>query len=107
MIGQDAVATALSFDDGVGFTGVVLTKLDGDARGGAALSVRQVTGRPILFASNGEKLADFDVFHPDRMASKSASFSPDRKSTRLNSSHMSISYAVFCLKKKKKVNKTC
>jgi signal recognition particle subunit SRP54 len=70
MVGQDAVATALAFADGVGFTGVVLTKLDGDARGGAALSVRQVTGRPILFASNGEKLADFDVFHPDRMASR-------------------------------------
>jgi signal recognition particle subunit SRP54 len=70
MIGQDAVATALSFSDGVGFTGVVLTKLDGDARGGAALSVRHVTGRPILFASNGEKLTEFDVFHPDRMASR-------------------------------------
>ena len=70
MIGQDAVATAEAFRDGVGFTGVGLTKLDGDARGGAALSVRQVTGEPILFASNGEKLADFDVFHPDRMASR-------------------------------------
>ncbi|MDT7581172.1 MAG: signal recognition particle subunit [Pseudonocardiales bacterium] len=70
MIGQDAVATAEAFRDGVGFTGVVLTKLDGDARGGAALSVRQVTGEPILFASNGEQLADFDVFHPDRMASR-------------------------------------
>ncbi|MGH3906544.1 MAG: signal recognition particle protein, partial [Pseudonocardiaceae bacterium] len=70
MIGQDAVTTAEAFRDGVGFTGVVLTKLDGDARGGAALSVRQVTGRPILFASNGEKLEDFDVFHPDRMASR-------------------------------------
>ena len=70
MIGQDAVATAEAFRDGVGFTGVVLTKLDGDARGGAALSVRQVTGEPILFASNGEKLRDFDVFHPDRMASR-------------------------------------
>jgi signal recognition particle subunit SRP54 len=70
MIGQDAVATAEAFRDGVGFTGVVLTKLDGDARGGAALSVREITGRPILFASNGEKLADFDVFHPDRMASR-------------------------------------
>jgi signal recognition particle subunit SRP54 len=54
----------------VGFTGVVLTKLDGDARGGAALSVREVTGQPIMFASNGEKLEDFDVFHPDRMASR-------------------------------------
>jgi signal recognition particle subunit SRP54 len=70
MIGQDAVTTAEAFRDGVGFTGVVLTKLDGDARGGAALSVREVTGQPILFASNGEKLADFDVFHPDRMASR-------------------------------------
>jgi signal recognition particle subunit SRP54 len=70
MIGQDAVTTAQAFRDGVGFTGVVLTKLDGDARGGAALSVRHVTGQPILFASTGEKLADFDVFHPDRMASR-------------------------------------
>jgi signal recognition particle subunit SRP54 len=70
MIGQDAVATAQAFRDGVGFTGVVLTKLDGDARGGAALSVREVTGQPILFASTGEKLEDFDVFHPDRMASR-------------------------------------
>ena len=70
MIGQDAVTTAEAFRDGVGFTGVVLTKLDGDARGGAALSVREVTGVPILFASTGEKLEDFDVFHPDRMASR-------------------------------------
>jgi signal recognition particle subunit SRP54 len=70
MVGQDAVNTAEAFRDGVGFTGVVLTKLDGDARGGAALSVREVTGQPILFASNGEKLEDFDVFHPDRMASR-------------------------------------
>ncbi|WP_067669570.1 signal recognition particle protein [Nocardia miyunensis] len=70
MIGQDAVTTAEAFRDGVGFTGVVLTKLDGDARGGAALSVRQVTGQPILFASTGEKLEDFDVFHPDRMSSR-------------------------------------
>jgi signal recognition particle subunit SRP54 len=70
MIGQDAVATAEAFRDGVGFTGVVLTKLDGDARGGAALSVREVTGQPILFASTGEKLTEFDVFHPDRMSSR-------------------------------------
>ncbi|WP_186242412.1 signal recognition particle protein [Mycobacterium simulans] len=70
MIGQDAVATAQAFGEGVGFTGVVLTKLDGDARGGAALSVREVTGVPILFASTGEKLEDFDVFHPDRMSSR-------------------------------------
>ncbi|MCE7007734.1 signal recognition particle protein [Kibdelosporangium philippinense] len=70
MIGQDAVTTAEAFRDGVGFSGVVLTKLDGDARGGAALSVRQVTGQPIMFASNGEKLEDFDAFHPDRMASR-------------------------------------
>ncbi len=70
MIGQDAVVTAQAFQEGVGFTGVVLTKLDGDARGGAALSVRHLTGQPILFASTGEKLADFDVFHPERMASR-------------------------------------
>ena len=70
MIGQDAVSTAEAFRAGVGFTGVVLTKLDGDARGGAALSVREITGTPILFASTGEKLEDFDVFHPDRMASR-------------------------------------
>jgi signal recognition particle subunit SRP54 len=70
MIGQDAVNTAQAFLDGVGFDGVVLTKLDGDARGGAALSIRSVTGRPIMFASNGEKLTDFDLFHPDRMASR-------------------------------------
>jgi signal recognition particle subunit SRP54 len=70
MIGQDAVTTAQAFLQGVGFSGVVLTKLDGDARGGAALSVAQVTGRQVMFASNGEKLTDFDVFHPDRMASR-------------------------------------
>ncbi|MEN3357069.1 MAG: signal recognition particle subunit, partial [Mycobacteriales bacterium] len=70
MIGQDAVTTAQAFRDGVGISGVVLTKLDGDARGGAALSVRYITGEPILFASTGEKLADFDVFHPERMASR-------------------------------------
>jgi signal recognition particle subunit SRP54 len=70
MIGQDAVQTAQAFLDGVGYDGVVLTKLDGDARGGAALSIAQLTGRPVMFASSGEKLADFDVFHPDRMASR-------------------------------------
>lgn len=70
MIGQDAVSTAQAFAEGVDFTGVVLTKLDGDARGGAALSVREITGRPIMFASTGEKLDDFDVFHPDRMSSR-------------------------------------
>jgi signal recognition particle subunit SRP54 len=70
MIGQDAVATAKAFQDGVDFSGVVLTKLDGDARGGAALSVASVTGRPILFASTGERLDDFEPFHPDRMASR-------------------------------------
>lgn len=70
MIGQDAVQTAEAFRDGVDFTGVVLTKLDGDARGGAALSIREVTGKPIMFASTGEKLEDFDVFHPERMASR-------------------------------------
>jgi signal recognition particle subunit SRP54 len=70
MIGQDAVTTAQAFLEGVDFTGVVLSKLDGDARGGAALSVAHVTGRQIMFASNGEKLEDFDAFHPDRMASR-------------------------------------
>ena len=70
MIGQDAVNTATAFRDGVGFTGVVLSKLDGDARGGAALSVRGVTGAPILFASTGEGLDDFERFHADRMASR-------------------------------------
>jgi signal recognition particle subunit SRP54 len=70
MIGQDAVNTAEAFRDGVGFDGVVLSKLDGDARGGAALSIAHVTGKPIMFASNGEKLDDFDAFHPDRMASR-------------------------------------
>jgi signal recognition particle subunit SRP54 len=70
MIGQDAVTTAQAFQEGVGFSGVVLTKLDGDARGGAALSVRHLTGQPIMFASTGEKLDDFDVFHPERMASR-------------------------------------
>jgi len=70
MIGQDAVNTARAFADGVGFDGVVLSKLDGDARGGAALSIAKVTGKPIMFASNGENLKDFDLFHPDRMASR-------------------------------------
>jgi len=70
MIGQDAVATAKAFQAGVDFTGVVLSKLDGDARGGAALSVASVTGRPIMFASTGEGLDDFEPFHPDRMASR-------------------------------------
>jgi signal recognition particle subunit SRP54 len=70
MIGQDAVRTAQEFESGVGFDAVVLTKLDGDARGGAALSVVTVTQRPIMFASIGEKLGDFETFHPDRMASR-------------------------------------
>ncbi len=70
MIGQDAVRTAQAFQDGVGFDGVVLTKLDGDARGGAALSITQLTGKPIMFSSNGEKLSDFDIFYPERMASR-------------------------------------
>ncbi|NBW73337.1 MAG: signal recognition particle protein [Microbacteriaceae bacterium] len=70
MIGQDAVNVAKAFEDGVGITGVVLTKLDGDARGGAALSVAQVTGKPIIFASTGEGLDSFEPFYPDRMASR-------------------------------------
>ena len=70
MMGQDAVRTSQAFLDGVGFDGVVLTKLDGDARGGAALSIASLTKRPIMFASTGEKLSDFDIFYPDRMASR-------------------------------------
>jgi signal recognition particle subunit SRP54 len=70
MTGQDAVNVAESFHQALEIDGVILTKLDGDARGGAALSVKEVTGRPIAFASVGEKLADFEPFHPDRMASR-------------------------------------
>lgn len=70
MIGQDAVRTAQAFSEGVGFDAIVLTKLDGDAKGGAALSVADITGKPILFTSTGEKLTDFDYFYPDRMASR-------------------------------------
>ena len=70
MIGQNAVVTAEAFLAGVGFDAVVLTKLDGDARGGAALSIVEVTKKPIIFASTGEKINDFDLFYPDRMASR-------------------------------------
>jgi signal recognition particle subunit SRP54 len=70
MTGQDAVSVAESFAEAAEFDGVVMTKLDGDARGGAALSVKAVTGKPILFASTGETLEAFEVFHPDRMASR-------------------------------------
>jgi signal recognition particle subunit SRP54 len=70
MIGQDAVNVAKAFEDGVGITGVVLTKLDGDARGGAALSVSSVTGKPIIFSSTGEGMDAFEPFYPDRMASR-------------------------------------
>jgi signal recognition particle subunit SRP54 len=70
MIGQDAVKTAQAFQEGVGFDGVVITKLDGDARGGSALSIAALTGRPIMFASVGEKISDFDIFYPERMASR-------------------------------------
>ncbi|MBM3710977.1 MAG: signal recognition particle protein [Actinobacteria bacterium] len=70
MMGQDALSTSLAFLEGVGFDGVVLTKLDGDAKAGAALSIVEVTGKPILFTSSGEKLTDFDYFYPERMASR-------------------------------------
>src|SRR6185437_4349683 len=70
MTGQDAVQIASSFQERLPLTGLVLTKLDGDARGGAALSVRAVTGCPIKFVGVGEKPADFEVFHPDRLASR-------------------------------------
>ena len=70
MTGQDAVNVATSFNDALGIDGIVLTKLDGDTRGGAALSTRAVTGKPIKFVGVGEKLTDLDTFHPDRMASR-------------------------------------
>ncbi|HEY1990757.1 MAG TPA: signal recognition particle protein [Acidimicrobiales bacterium] len=70
MTGQDAVSTAVAFHQTLALDGVILTKLDGDARGGAALSVKEVVGRPIAFASTGEKLDDFDLFHPDRMSDR-------------------------------------
>ena len=70
MTGQDAVNVAKSFNEAVGIDGIVLTKLDGDTRGGAALSVKKVTGKPIKFAATGEKLSDIEVFHPDRMAQR-------------------------------------
>ena len=70
MVGQDAVRSAQAFQEGVGFDAIVLTKLDGDARGGAALSITQITGKPIMFAATGEKVSDFDLFYPDRMASR-------------------------------------
>jgi len=70
MIGQDAVNAASAFDEALDLTGVVLTKLDGDARGGAALSIKAVTGKPIKFVGTGEKLDQIEIFHPDRMASR-------------------------------------
>ena len=70
MTGQDAVNVATSFNEEIGIDGVILTKLDGDTRGGAALSVKKVTGRPIKFVATGEKLSDIEVFHPERMASR-------------------------------------
>ena len=70
MTGQEAVNVAQTFNEKVGIDGIVLTKLDGDTRGGAALSVKKVTGKPIKFAATGEKLSDIEVFHPDRMASR-------------------------------------
>ncbi len=70
MTGQDAVNSAKAFNDTVNYDGVILTKLDGDARGGAALSIRSVIGKPIKFISNGEKLSDLDIFYPERLASR-------------------------------------
>ena len=70
MTGQDAVTTAEAFHKTLDLDAVILTKIDGDARGGAALSVKEVVGRPIAFASTGEKLEDFELFHPDRMAGR-------------------------------------
>src|SRR3546814_4927614 len=85
LTGQDAVNVATSFSEHVPLTGVVLTRLDGDARGGAALSMRAVTGKPIKFAGTGEKLDAIEAFHPERVAGRILGI--DRKSTRLNSSH--------------------
>ena len=70
MTGQDAVQTAEAFHQALQLDGIILTKVDGDARGGAALSVKQVVGRPIAFLSTGERIADFEIFHPDRLASR-------------------------------------
>ena len=70
MTGQDAVNVAKTFDENLGIDGVILTKLDGDTRGGAALSIKAVVGKPIKFSGTGEKLADIEPFHPDRMASR-------------------------------------
>ena len=70
MTGQDAVNVAKTFDEKVGIDGVILTKMDGDTRGGAALSIKAVTGKPILYVGMGEKLSDLEQFYPDRMASR-------------------------------------
>ena len=70
MTGQDAVNVASTFNEKIGIDGVILTKLDGDTRGGAALSIRSVTGKPILYIGMGEKLSDLEQFYPDRMASR-------------------------------------
>ena len=70
MTGQDAVNVAEKFNETLGIDGVILTKLDGDTRGGAALSVKKVTGKPIKYAATGEKLSDIEIFHPERMARK-------------------------------------
>jgi len=70
MTGQDAVNTATAFNERIDFTGVVLTKLDGDTRGGAALSIKYTVNKPIKFASSGEKMDTLDIFHPDRMAQR-------------------------------------
>lgn len=70
MTGQDAVNVATTFNEKVGIDGIILTKLDGDTRGGAALSVKKVTGKPIKYIATGEKLSDIEPFHPDRMASR-------------------------------------
>jgi signal recognition particle subunit SRP54 len=83
MIGQDAVNAAKAFDEALDIDGVMLTKLDGDARGGAALSIKATTGKPIKFVGTGEKLDNIEIFHPDRMASRISAwrcFIPDRKS---------------------------
>src|SRR3712207_5676617 len=103
MTGQDAVNVAEQFAEAVDFDGVVMSKLDGDARGGAALSVKQVTGKPILFASTGEKLGDFERFHPDRMAQRILGMGDVLRSEEHTSELQSRQYLVcrLLLEKKK------
>ena len=90
MTGQDAVNVAKTFADKVGIDGVILTKMDGDTRGGAALSIKAVTGKPILYVGMGEKLSDLEQFYPDRMASRILGMGDVHESDRESWKHPSI-----------------